>query len=448
MIGLLASGSQEARAKGRAARRPGEPIEPFGLGSAATVGPGTIAEWGVMRGETETLDLPDEKAATDVRGEQMLPVLDAVPAFIAYVDSDERIHFANEVAVRWLNRSRQHILGRPLLELVGESLYEQNRLFREVALAGEEITFVDEETYPDGVTRYTESRYLPQLSESGEVLGYCLFTEDTTERRRAELALQKSEARLKDVTDAVSDWLWETDAKLSLTQLSGRFREISGQNPASLLGQRLMDLVGKPTDLKIWSGHLEDLEKGRAFRDVLYDLRLPNGAVRYVRLSGKPILDTNGKFHGYRGTGTDITEENTARRAFREMSRRNELILEAAGEGIYGVDLEGKTTFVNRAAAEITGWRADEIIGQPQHALVHHTKADGSSYPREECPIYGVFREGIACHVDTEMFWRKDGTSFPVEYTSTPIIEEGQITGAVVTFRDITERRRASSRTR
>jgi PAS domain S-box-containing protein len=396
----------------------------------------------MMHGETGTPDLLDENAATGVRGEQVLHLLNAVPAFIAYVDSDERIRFANEIAVRWLKRPWRRILGQPLLELLGKSLYEQNRLFREYALAGEEIAFVDEETYPDGITRYTESRYLPQFGKSGEILGYCIFTEDATERRKAELALQKSEARLRDITDAVSDWLWETDAKLRLKQLSGRFREITGQNPSSLLGRRLTELAGTPTDLETWNRHLEDLEKGQAFRDVLYDLRLPNGVIRHVRLSGKPVLDSNGKFHGYRGTGTDITEENTARRAFREMSRRNELILDTAGEGIYGVDREGNTTFVNRAAAEITGWRADEIIGQLQHALIHHTKRDGSPYPREECPIYGAFRQGIACNLDTEVFWRKDGTSFPVEYTSTPIVEDGRITGAVVTFRDITERRR------
>jgi PAS domain S-box-containing protein len=395
-----------------------------------------------MRSETEIFNPPDKNMATGVWGEQLLSVLDAVPAFILYVDSDERICFANETAVRWLKRSRRHIFGQQLIELLGKSLYEQNRLFREYALAGEEISFVDEETYPDGMTRYTESRYLPQFGDGGEVLGYCIFTEDATERHKAELALQKSEARLRDITDAVSDWLWETDAKLRLKQLSGRFREITGQNPSSLLGRQMTELTGKPADPAAWKRHLKELEKGQAFRDVLYDLRLPNGAVRYVRLSGKPILDSNGKFHGYRGTGTDITEENTARQELQELSRRNELILETAGDGIYGVDLEGKTTFVNRAATEITGWRADELIGRSQHELIHHTKADGSPYPQKECPIYGAFRRGAACQVDNEVFWRKDGTSFPVEYMSTPMVEDGRITGAVVTFRDITERLR------
>ncbi len=125
------------------------------------------------------------------------------------------------------------------------------------------------------------------------------------------------------------------------------------------------------------------------------------------------------------------------------VKRQNELILEAAGEGIYGLDCEGKTTFVNPAAADMLGWEADELIGQPMHALFHHTKPDGSPFPREECPIYAAFMDGAVHHVADEVFWRKDGSSFPVEYTSTPIRENDKLAGAVVVFKDITERKRA-----
>ena len=118
-------------------------------------------------------------------------------------------------------------------------------------------------------------------------------------------------------------------------------------------------------------------------------------------------------------------------------------ILTAAGEGIYGLDLEGRTTFANPAAARMIGWEAEDLIGKPQHDILHHTKPDGSPYPREECPIYAAFKDGTVHHVDDEVFWRKDGSSFPVEYVSTPIREDGKLTGAVVVFRDITERKQS-----
>lgn len=125
------------------------------------------------------------------------------------------------------------------------------------------------------------------------------------------------------------------------------------------------------------------------------------------------------------------------------LRNKNELILNSAGEGIFGLDLEGRTTFCNPAAAKMMEREASEIIGHKQHALLHHTKPNGAPYPQEECPIYQAFKDGLVHHVASEVFWRKDGTSFPVDYISTPIRENGELVGAVVAFRDITDRKHA-----
>jgi len=117
------------------------------------------------------------------------------------------------------------------------------------------------------------------------------------------------------------------------------------------------------------------------------------------------------------------------------------LILGAAGEGIYGIGADGLATFVNPAAVDMTGWTEDDILGNPIHDMHHHTRVDGSPYPREECPIYAASRDGLVHHGDDEVFWRKDGSSFPVEYTSTPIYQDEQLAGAVVVFKDITKRK-------
>ena len=139
----------------------------------------------------------------------------------------------------------------------------------------------------------------------------------------------------------------------------------------------------------------------------------------------------------------EIAERKEAQEALKKLKLQNELILNSAGEGIYGLDSEGRTTFVNPAAAKMIGWESEELVGKPQHDILHHSKPDGTSYPREECPIYAAFKDGNIHHVDNEVFWRKDGTSFPVEYMSTPIWEDGKLVGAVVVFKDITERKRA-----
>lgn len=126
--------------------------------------------------------------------------------------------------------------------------------------------------------------------------------------------------------------------------------------------------------------------------------------------------------------------------------QQNQQILESAGEGIYGLDVVGNTTFLNPAAEKMVGYSAEELIGKPQHALIHHTRADGTAYPREECHIYAAFNDGKTHQEDGEVFWRKDGTSFPVEYASTPIYENKEIVGAVVTFRDISRRKETDTK--
>lgn len=139
---------------------------------------------------------------------------------------------------------------------------------------------------------------------------------------------------------------------------------------------------------------------------------------------------------------SDLTEHGQTSNELRRLQTIHELILNAAGEGVYGVDSQGNTIFVNAAATQILGWRGVDVIGKPLHAIHHHSYPDGSPYPSSECPIYAAFKDGTVHHGDNEVFWHTDGTAIPVEYTSTPIREDGQLTGAVVIFRDITERKR------
>ncbi|KPH80020.1 histidine kinase [Bosea vaviloviae] len=143
-----------------------------------------------------------------------------------------------------------------------------------------------------------------------------------------------------------------------------------------------------------------------------------------------------------------IAEWRRTERLFQEIERSNQLILRAAGEGIFGVNAEGKTTFVNPAAEAMLGWETGELIGRDMHASVHHHRPDGSHYPHQQCPIYAAFRDGAVHHVEDEMFFRKDGTGFWVAYTSTPIRDRGRLAGAVIIFRDISQRHEADERLR
>ncbi len=124
-----------------------------------------------------------------------------------------------------------------------------------------------------------------------------------------------------------------------------------------------------------------------------------------------------------------------------EFLPKNQLLLDAVGEGIYGFDLDGNAAFINQAAEQMTGWSAQELIGKSIHQFHHHSHVDGSHHPLEECHIYATLHDGKPRHVDDEVFWRKDGSCFPVEYTSTPIFKKSRLIGVVAIFRDISLQR-------
>jgi two-component system cell cycle sensor histidine kinase/response regulator CckA len=131
-----------------------------------------------------------------------------------------------------------------------------------------------------------------------------------------------------------------------------------------------------------------------------------------------------------------------AEQARAALARQMQLLLESTGEAIYQLDLEGRVTFANRAGAELVGYTPAELLGRRMHDIAHHTRPDGSHYPVEECPIQQAVRRGEPCRGATETFWRRDGTSFPIEHSSRPIFENGVLTGAVVACKDITERKK------
>ncbi|MDT7813048.1 MAG: hypothetical protein QOJ42_2964, partial [Acidobacteriaceae bacterium] len=141
----------------------------------------------------------------------------------------------------------------------------------------------------------------------------------------------------------------------------------------------------------------------------------------------------------------EIVERTRAEKELHQLHRKQELVFNAVGEGIHAVDLEGRIIFETPAGEKMLGWEPGELIGKPAHATMHHSKAGGAPYPQCECPIYASLEDGSPCRISDEVFWRKDGTSFPVEYVTAPLLDENhEIIGAVVVFSDITESKRAA----
>ncbi len=232
-------------------------------------------------------------------------------------------------------------------------------------------------------------------------------------------------------------------------------------NPAAarLLGFEVENLLGKPSHA-LWhhtksNGHTYPAKEcpiygaykdGRVHHGDDEVFWRKDGTSFPAEYSSTPIFDEAKKLAGAVVTFRDISARREAEQTIADLRRQNEFILHSAGEGIFGLDLEGRHTFVNPAAASMLGYDVQELLGQPSHTLWHHTKENGSPYPQEDCPIYGAYKDGLVHMGQDELFWRKGGTSFSAQYCSTPMRNErGQLLGAVVTFQDITERKRQAA---
>jgi formate hydrogenlyase transcriptional activator len=174
-----------------------------------------------------------------------------------------------------------------------------------------------------------------------------------------------------------------------------------------------------------------------------------DGTLVWVRNNVSVVPGTENTPRFVLALSEDISERKRAEEALELSEERAGLVLNSAAEGIFGCDSQGTCLFCNNAAVRLLGYEdQDELLGQNMHRLEHHTRKDGSPFPLDECPIYMGFLENRGVHIDDDVFWRKDGSSFPVEYWSHPLVREGKTVGAVVTFFDISERRRAEDELR
>jgi len=260
--------------------------------------------------------------------------------------------------------------------------------------------------------------------------------------------------RNQSILEAAGDGIYGIDASGCATFANRAAVELLGWKPEDILGKRLHDVHhhsypdGSPypaEDCPIYAA-VRDGEVHRVDRDVFWT---DDGQAIPVEYTSTPIVrdgEITGAVIVFRDIRRRLEAEQAREKAHAEVEavkQRLELILEAAGEGVYGLDRDGNGTFANRAAIDLLGWRLDDVVGRGVHEMHHHSHADGSPYPRDDCPVYAAIKDGKVHRVDDEVFWTRDGDTRQVEYTSTPILSErGEPDGAVVVFRDISARKR------
>jgi PAS domain S-box-containing protein len=291
---------------------------------------------------------------------------------------------------------------------------------------------------------HTEFKQLAQLVEQS--FGHsAALVKEIAERKRTEQTLRESEEKYRLVVSNMSEAIIVAqDWKVVFANPSAS--KIIGYRHQQLVGMTFNEFI-HPEDRWLAADGYRRRLAGEDIRDRFrFRIIRQYGEPRHLEVSAVHI-----EWMGRPATLSflaDITEREMAEAEIAHLNRQKQLILDAAGEGIVGLDAAGRCAFINPAAAQLLGYAPSELVGRVLHPLIHHTKADGKDYPSEECPIYHAISDGLAHTVADELFWRKDGTSFAVEYTSTPVRDGEQLTGAVVTFKDITARKQAEEEIR
>ncbi|RCX17371.1 PAS domain S-box-containing protein [Fontibacillus phaseoli] len=278
-------------------------------------------------------------------------------------------------------------------------------------------------------------RYLAYSGEIGEII---TISRDVTERKESERRLQESQQRYRSLFQYSPSSVYSMDLSGKYTSLNSNLETLLGYSRQELLGMSFQQIIDH-VDLHPTIHHFEQAKNGNPQNYETTVIR-KDGSHLEIAVTNVPII-VDKQVVGVYGIASDITERTRYVEQIEKLSYLHSLILSSVSEGIYGLDENGKTVFVNSAAADMLGYEIHDFIGQSNHQLIHHTKIDGASYPLEECPIIRTMRDGVPRIVNEDVFWRRDGSSFLVEYRVNPMIERGQLIGAVVVFNDITGER-------
>ena len=253
------------------------------------------------------------------------------------------------------------------------------------------------------------------------------------ERALAREAEERREAheRTARTLESITDAFYSLDTDWRFTYLNAQAGRLLARSGTELLGRNIWDEFPEAVDGTFYHLHHRAMSEGEAV--TIEDYYAPLDA--WVDVRAYPSPDGLSVFF------QNVNDRKRAEASLRESEERYRLLLESTNEGVYGIDLVGQFTFVNHAAARMLGFTQEQTIGKNGHALIHHTRQDGKPYPESECPVYHAMHTGESAYTEDDVFWRADGTSFPVVYSAAPILEMGSVRGAVVTFADISERK-------
>ncbi|MCK4787633.1 MAG: PAS domain S-box protein, partial [Desulfobacteraceae bacterium] len=383
-------------------------------------------------------------------------------------DREGNFAYFNETFTELFGYSAEEIKDKSIQSLVHPDDVDRVMQFHKERLQGKKVPsrYEFRGVRKDGSTIHMEVDTI-ELKEEESIVGTRSYIWDITERKRAEEAQKKL---LHDVGERMK----ELNCLYGITQLTNNLDKTledvlqktaelippSWQYPDITCGRIIFDdkeFKTKNFTESVWKQFtpiiIEGKEKGQI--EVYYTRKMPESDFGPFMKEEKDLIEAMSRqlsdFYLKREAEIKLKklneelEQKVKQRTaeLKDSEEKSKLLLESTSEGIFGTDSKGKIIFVNPAVEKILGFSADELIGNNAHPLFHHHYANGEEYPEIKCPIYHAFTKARTNRVDNEVLWKKDGMPIPVEYSATPMKKDNELIGSVITFSDITERKKA-----
>jgi PAS domain S-box-containing protein len=380
-------------------------------------------------------DITERKRNEDTL-QQLSTAVEQSPVSVVITDPQGNISYVNAKFTETTGYSRDEVVGKnPRILNSGYGSPDLHRNLWSAITQGKEWRGQFCNRKKNGAIFWESATISPITNARGAITHFLAVKEDITEHKKTEEALKASEKRYR--------LLFERNlAGVLRTTLEGRVLECNYaaarmfgyDSPEEVLGLSAASLHPESSDREAL---VSKLRSDRNLTNQEIKCRRKSGAWIWVIANLSLVVDDSMGVEIIESTLIDITERKRAEEKVREL-------LDSIPEAIYAIDLEGRCTSCNPSCLELLGYeQPTDLLGEDMHALIHYSLPDGTPFPVEQCRIYEAFRRGEGTHVDNEVLWRRDGTSFAAEYWSHPIHRAGEVIGAVVTFVDITERKRA-----
>jgi len=370
----------------------------------------------------------------------------AMTNWVWEVDLEGRYTYCSENVKDTMGYSREEIIGKKPFDFMSqEEASRVGEIFtKTLAERGRIVDMVNWNITKNGTEICLLTNGVPFYNKAGNIIGYRGADKDITDSKRAEGELRASEERYRRLYQETPAMLHSIDSDGCLISVSNYWLDTLGYEREEVLNRKSTAFLTEESRRYAQEVILPEFFRTGYCFEVPYQYVKKNGEVLDILLSAIAEKDDKGNVTRSLAILVDITERKKAEDALRKSEEKFRLLLNSTAEAIYGLDTKGICTFCNPACLEILGYESEaDILGKNVHDLIHHHRRDGSDYPEKECRIHSAFIKGEGICVDDEVLWRSDGSSFAAEYSSYPMCSGKEVIGAVVTFQDITERKKA-----